>query len=163
MHQQPNTATSQSSPPSSLKKKKLYSQMAKTVLITGASGFIAAHTVNAFLRQGYHVRGAVRSERSAAEVKATHKEYATQLSLVIVPDITAPNAFDDAVKGVDGVSQLPSTTMARADDVRLFTPLHRSFSMLKTMRKSYWSQLSRELRLYFSQSRSITLRLRELW
>lgn len=78
--------------------------MAPTVLVTGASGFIATHVVNAFLRKGYNVRGTVRSEKSAAEVRQTHADYTGQLSLSIVPDIAAPHAFDEAVKGVDGVS-----------------------------------------------------------
>jgi nucleoside-diphosphate-sugar epimerase len=78
--------------------------MAKTVLVTGASGFIATHIVNAFLERGYNVRGTVRSESTAAKVKKTHPKYQDQLSFAIVPDIAAANAFDEAVKGVDGVS-----------------------------------------------------------
>jgi nucleoside-diphosphate-sugar epimerase len=77
--------------------------MAKTVLVTGASGFIATHVVRAFLRRGYNVRGTVRSERAGSELLETHAQYASQLSFSIVPDIAAPNAFDTAVRGVDGV------------------------------------------------------------
>ena len=80
--------------------------MAKTVLVTGASGFIAAHVVNAFLERGYNVRGTVRSERTATKVKKSHPKYRDQLSIAIVPDITAPHAFDEAVKGVEGVSEI---------------------------------------------------------
>lgn len=80
--------------------------MAQTVLITGASGFIAAHVVEAFLRKGYNVRGTVRSEKTASEVLKTHAKYSEQISVAIVPDIAAPNAFDEAVKGVDGVCKL---------------------------------------------------------
>jgi nucleoside-diphosphate-sugar epimerase len=84
--------------------------MAKTVLVTGASGFIATHIVNAFLERGYNVRGTVRSESTAAKVKKTHPKYQDQLSFAIVPDIAAANAFDEAVKGVDGVSWTPGST-----------------------------------------------------
>ena len=35
--------------------------MGKTVLLTGAGGFIARHTVLAFLRAGYDVRGTIRN------------------------------------------------------------------------------------------------------
>lgn len=80
--------------------------MTQTVLVTGASGFIAAHVVEAFLRKGYNVRGTVRSDKTAAEVLKTHAKYSEQVSVAIVPDIAAPNAFDEAVKGVDGVSEL---------------------------------------------------------
>ena len=78
--------------------------MAKTVLVTEASGFIAAHVVKAFFERGYNVRGTVRSESTAAKVKKTQAPYADQLSFAIVPHIAAANAFDEAVKGVDGVS-----------------------------------------------------------
>lgn len=77
--------------------------MARTILVTGASGFVAAHVVRAFLHRGYNVRGTVRSEKAASAVLETHPEYASQLSFSIVPDIAAPHAFDAAVKGVDGV------------------------------------------------------------
>lgn len=80
--------------------------MAQTVLVTGASGFIAAHVVEAFLQKGYNVRGTVRSDKTAAKVLKTHAKYSEQISVAIVPDIAAPNAFDEAVKGVDGVSRL---------------------------------------------------------
>jgi uncharacterized protein YbjT (DUF2867 family) len=78
--------------------------MTKTVLVTGASGFIAAHVLKDFLDAGYHVRAAVRSEKSAAKVRQTHSKYGDALSFAIVPDMVAEGAFDDAVKGVDGVS-----------------------------------------------------------
>ncbi len=78
--------------------------MVQTVLVTGVSGFIAAHVVDALLRKGYNVRGTVRSEQSASGVLQTHSKYPGQVSISIVPDITAPNAFGEAVQDVDGVS-----------------------------------------------------------
>jgi uncharacterized protein YbjT (DUF2867 family) len=77
--------------------------MTQTVLITGASGFIAAHVLNAFLQAGFKVRAAVRSEKTAEKVRKTHGKYGDALSFVIVPDIAVAGAFDEAVKGVDGV------------------------------------------------------------
>lgn len=78
---------------------------AQTVLVIGASGYIAAHVVEAFLKKGYNVRGTVRSEKTAEGVRKSHAKYAEQLSIAIVPDMAAANAFDKAVKGVDGVSR----------------------------------------------------------
>lgn len=75
----------------------------QTILITGASGFVAAHVLNSFLSAGYQVRGTVRSQSSADNVRKTHARYADQLSFVFVEDISAPHAFDKAVVGVDGV------------------------------------------------------------
>ncbi|KAH6843441.1 hypothetical protein B0I37DRAFT_393643 [Chaetomium sp. MPI-CAGE-AT-0009] len=79
-----------------------------TVLVTGANGYIAARTVEAFLKAGYSVRGTVRSLSSATEVKQALAEYAGKLEFVEVPDITIPGAFDNAVKGVSAVAHLAS-------------------------------------------------------
>ena len=80
--------------------------MPQTILVTGASGYIAAHILNDFLAAGYKVRGTVRSDSTAKKVREAHAKYADALSFAIVPDLSAPGAFDEAVKGVDGVSQL---------------------------------------------------------
>lgn len=75
-----------------------------TVLVTGASGFIGTHIVAEFLKAGYHVRGTVRSESSAQNARKAHPECGGELSFSIVPDIVKKGAFDEAVRGVDGVS-----------------------------------------------------------
>jgi len=75
-----------------------------TILVTGGSGFVAAHVLNAFLsRDEYQIRATVRSQSSGEKIMKTHAQYADRLSFVIVKDITTPGAFDEAVKGVDGV------------------------------------------------------------
>ena len=76
----------------------------QTVLITGASGYIATHIINEFLEHGYHVRGTVRSEQKADDVRKSVTKHGDKLSFAIVKDIGASGAFDEAVKGVDGVS-----------------------------------------------------------
>lgn len=78
------------------------SHAGETILVTGASGFMAAHILNEFLGHGYKVRGTVRSEASADKVRKTHGKYGDKLSFAIVKDVAAPGAFDEAVKGVDG-------------------------------------------------------------
>jgi len=91
--------------------------MTQTVLVTGASGFIAAHVIKEFLTAGYNVVGTVRSEATAAKVKAAHSAYAgDKLSFAIVPDIIAPGAFDEAVKNVDGVIHTASPFFLTAKD-----------------------------------------------
>jgi nucleoside-diphosphate-sugar epimerase len=70
--------------------------------VTGANGFIAAHIVKEFLERGYRVRGTVRDiSKSAFLTEEIFPEYAKrgQFNLVAVPDLGAPNAFDDAVRG----------------------------------------------------------------
>jgi NADPH-dependent methylglyoxal reductase len=75
----------------------------QTILITGVSGFVGGWITDAFLQAGYHVRGTVRSQSSVERVKNRHAGQADQLSFAIVPDMAAPNALHDAVKGVSGV------------------------------------------------------------
>ena len=56
-----------------------------TILVTGASGYIAVHVIDAFLDEGFSVRGTVRSAAKgdflANQYKGKPFEY------VIVPDM----------------------------------------------------------------------------
>ena len=45
------------------------------VLVTGATGFIASHTILALIRKGYEVRGTARSASKAAQLNATLSKY----------------------------------------------------------------------------------------
>ncbi|GFP59623.1 putative uncharacterized oxidoreductase C513.07 [Trichoderma asperellum] len=119
--------------------------MAQTVLVTGASGFIAAHVVEAFLRKGYNVRGTVRSDKTAAEVLKTHAKYSEQISVAIVPDIGAPNAFDEAVKGVDGIIHTASPFILNAVDfeTELLQPAINGTTSILEATQKYNSAVSR--------------------
>lgn len=86
------------------------------VLVSGASGFVATHIVDAFLSAGYSVRGTVRSEETADKVRRTFPQHEAKLSFTIVSDIGKPNAFDDAVKGVDGVIHTASPAQFQVED-----------------------------------------------
>lgn len=69
------------------------------VLVTGANGYIAARTIEAFLLAGYSVRGTARSAATTQGVRDALAPYTDRLEIVEVPDITAAGAFDEAVKG----------------------------------------------------------------
>jgi len=101
----------------------------QTILVTGASGFVAAHVLNEFLDHGYNVRGTVRSKETAAKVRKTHAKYGDKLSFAIVEDVAAPGAFDEAVKGVNGVSvpSLPSPISTYLIDEYIGHPYRLSF------------------------------------
>ena len=75
----------------------------RKLLVTGASGFVAASLMHELLNNGYEVVGTVRSEASANNIRKTHAKHGTNLSFVIVEDFSIPGAFDKAVQGVDGV------------------------------------------------------------
>ncbi|KAI1506686.1 NAD dependent epimerase/dehydratase [Biscogniauxia marginata] len=66
------------------------------VLLTGGSGFIAAHVLELLLKRGHEVVTTVRSEDKAAKIRAAHPN--AKLTIAIVPDIAQPGAFDEVAK-----------------------------------------------------------------
>ncbi|KAK4225699.1 hypothetical protein QBC38DRAFT_253660 [Podospora fimiseda] len=86
-----------------------------TVLLTGLNGYIAGVTAEAFLKAGYSVRGTVRSASSAKTLLDALSHYGN-LSIVEIPDITKPGAFDEAVKGVSYIAHLASPVSFSFDD-----------------------------------------------
>lgn len=69
------------------------------VLLTGGSGFIAAHILEQLLTKGHSVVTTVRSEAKAAPIRAAYPDKTTdELLVVIVPDIAQSDAFDEVVK-----------------------------------------------------------------
>ncbi|RLV91924.1 putative NADPH-dependent methylglyoxal reductase GRP2 [Spathaspora sp. JA1] len=68
-----------------------------TVFVSGASGFIASHTVQQLLNQGYTVIGSVRSE-SKGEALSKALKNDKKFSYVIVSNIADAGAFDSVLK-----------------------------------------------------------------
>lgn len=68
------------------------------VLLTGGSGFIAAHTLDILLERGHSVVTTVRTQEKADKIKEQYPKAGDKLSFAIVPDIAQPGAFDEAVK-----------------------------------------------------------------
>ncbi|KIK66140.1 hypothetical protein GYMLUDRAFT_38656 [Collybiopsis luxurians FD-317 M1] len=84
-----------------------------TILVVGASGFLGAWTVDTLLKRGYNVRAAVRSEAKGQYLLEQFKSYGPKLKLFAVGDfasISTDSAFDEAVKGVDGIIHLAAPT-----------------------------------------------------
>jgi nucleoside-diphosphate-sugar epimerase len=84
--------------------------MSSTVLVTGATGHVGFRTLVYALEAGYNVRAAIRSRPdailSSPSIKALNP--GSKLTFVTVPDLTAPGAYDEAVKGVDYIIHLAS-------------------------------------------------------
>ncbi|KAL4798955.1 hypothetical protein BDV19DRAFT_385630 [Aspergillus venezuelensis] len=78
------------------------------VLVTGATGFIGAHVVDALLRQGIRVRGATRSPAKGEAMIAARPQYKDRLEFVRIDDFERPSGLDEAVRGVDGVVHVAS-------------------------------------------------------
>lgn len=68
-----------------------------TVLVSGASGFIALHTVQKLVKKGYRVVGSVRSTEKGEYVKKASGR-PDLFSYEIVKDIAQEGAFDEFVK-----------------------------------------------------------------
>ncbi|KAL4807159.1 mitochondrial ribosomal protein subunit-domain-containing protein [Aspergillus unguis] len=69
------------------------------VLLSGGSGFIAAHTLDQLLERGFDVVTTVRSHEKGDKILAAHPNTPKEkLSYVIVKDIAQDGAFDEAVK-----------------------------------------------------------------
>ncbi|KUI67090.1 Putative NADPH-dependent methylglyoxal reductase GRP2 [Cytospora mali] len=69
------------------------------VLLTGGSGFIAAHVLELLLANGHQVVTTVRSQDKAQGIHKAHSSLGKdRLETVIVPDIAQPGAFDEVVK-----------------------------------------------------------------
>lgn len=98
---------------------------ATTVLVTGASGFIAQHTILRLLDAGFRVRGTIRSLDRAPEVRAV---IASALGAdpgdrftLVAADLMRDDGWGDAVRGSRFVlhvaSPLPSRPPKHADEL----------------------------------------------
>ncbi|KAM0453050.1 hypothetical protein ACHAPV_009165 [Trichoderma viride] len=116
-----------------------------TVLITGASSFVGAHVLEQFLSDGTPVRGVARSQSSADRIMKVNAKYASLLSLAIVPDITAPGAFDDAVKDVEGVIHIasPFTINIKDNEKDLLIPAIEGTTQILESTYKYAPQVKR--------------------
>ncbi len=88
------------------------------ILVTGATGYIAAHVVQQFLSRGYKVRGTVRSLLKASWL--TQDLFAKEASaglfeLVEVPDMAVDGAYDSAIRGVTAVAHIATISTISPD------------------------------------------------
>jgi uncharacterized protein YbjT (DUF2867 family) len=72
------------------------------ILVTGANGFLAGVIISTLITHGYRVRGTVRD---TAKHQWMLSHYGPNFSLVCVPDLAADGAYNEAIKGVDGVGK----------------------------------------------------------
>lgn len=79
----------------------------KPVVVTGASGFIAAHLTRELLERGYRVRGTVRGGADKYPFLTELPGARERLELVSA-DLNAEGAFDEAVRGAEIVMHTAS-------------------------------------------------------
>lgn len=89
------------------------------ILVTGASGFVAIHTIIQLLEQGYHVRGTLRSLSREAEVRETISKYvqANDRLEILPADLEQESGWEEAMNGVEYVLHV-------ASPFPLFEPKH---------------------------------------
>jgi len=76
----------------------------KTVCVTGASGFIAAHVVKQLLEKGYKVKGTVRSLKDRSKYLYLDNLHGAGENLELVEaDLLKEGSFDEAVKNCEYV------------------------------------------------------------
>ena len=83
----------------------------KTVLVTGANGYLASAVIYHFLQQGYSVRGTVRSLSKTEGLKGfLYPKYESKLSFVVIADMTQDGVYEaaGALEGVDAVCHVAS-------------------------------------------------------
>lgn len=81
----------------------------KRILVTGAGGFIALHTILRLLQPGYSVRGTTRTEAHANQVREILSKQADIHKLELVcADLLKDEGWDDVVRGCEIVLHLAS-------------------------------------------------------
>lgn len=95
-----------------------------SVLVTGVNGFIGAHVASGLLGLGYRVRGTVRSAEKAEWVKEAMAQHhpTSALEVIVVPDLAASGAWDEAVEGVEGIVHVAGDMSFDADPNKVITP-----------------------------------------
>ena len=96
------------------------------VLVTGASGYVAGHCILRLLKDGYRVRGTLRSLKRASEVrqwlaKARGGSDPGDALSFVEAELTVPKGWDPAMEGVRYVlhvaSPIPSSMPKHPDDL----------------------------------------------
>lgn len=103
--------------------------MARLILVTGATGYIAKHIVLQLLARGDRVRGSVRSESRGEELRdamAAHLDDPALLDNLstVTLDLTSDDGWDTAMAGVDAVlhTASPFPIVQPKDDDELIRP-----------------------------------------
>lgn len=115
--------------------------MSHRVLLTGANGFIGSVILEQLLKAGHSVRSVVRSSSKANQILADFPNYGSKLDTAIVPDITTPGAFNEAVKSnppFDTVIHTASPFLYRAikDNSEFLNPaIHGTVEVLKSVKE----------------------------
>jgi len=88
------------------------------VFITGGTGFIGSHVIDATLRAGYRVLLSIRKPEQAQNVTRRYPEHASKVETVVISDMTKPESFKEVLSNVDFIFHLASPMPGTGTDVR---------------------------------------------
>jgi len=88
------------------------------VFITGSTGFIGSHVVDATLKAGYRVRLSIRKPEQEQAVRQRYPEYASKIETVVIPDISKQESFKKALENVTYIFHLASPMPGNGSDIR---------------------------------------------
>lgn len=88
------------------------------IFITGSTGFIGSHVVNAAVAAGYRVRLSIRKPEQAQKVLSRYPDHLSKIETVLIPDLTKAESFKNALNDVDFVFHLASPMPGSGSDVR---------------------------------------------
>lgn len=95
------------------------------VLVTGAGGFIAMHVIERFLREGFRVRGTVRSLRDPGKIDSLRRLASSNDHLELVEaDLLDADSWLNVMNGVTLVMHVasPFPSQAPPDETTLIKP-----------------------------------------
>ena len=88
------------------------------IFVTGATGFIGSHVVDAALKAGFGVRVSVRKAEQVQDIQTRHTLYSEQLDVVVIPDLSDLSTVESALAGVTYVFHLASPMPGKGSDAR---------------------------------------------
>lgn len=110
----------------------------KLAFVTGATGFIGSQVVTSALSEGYNVRLSVRKAEQVEGLKGLFHNDASRLEFVVVPDISKPQAFDDALDNVEVIFHVASPMPGTGADLHkdyLDPAVRGTLSILESAKK----------------------------
>lgn len=102
--------------------------MAKRILVTGVSGFIAKHVALQLLQKGYEVQGTVRALNKADQVRRSLSEAGADITGLTFAsaDLSRDDGWEEAAEGCDGVMHIASPfPISQPRDRNALTPAAR--------------------------------------